>query len=323
MPHGRETGRTPRLGYRAADVDLVGRDLGGWHVDDVIAAGGFGVVYAVTRDDGRRGALKALHAHLVESPDMVGRLLREAQAIARLRHPAVVELLDTGVADDGRPYLVMELLEGVDLARSLRETGRRTPAQVLTIVEPLCAALALAHEHGIVHRDLKASNVFLCRPAGREPGRVVLLDFGIAKLADGLDLTRSQQVIGTPASMAPEQIRGEPVDARADVYGLGALIFHLLTGRMPFDDASMTMSQYLHLHAQRPSVSAIAPVPAALDAVVSRAMAIEPAARFGGPLPLLSALRAALDDRPWAREEVAASGVALSVRRRAGDAADP
>ena len=316
-PEGRDTTTTHALGPRgtAAVQDLIGAEIAGWHVDDAIASGGFGAVYAVTHvTSGRRGALKVLHGHLIESEEMVARFLREAETVGRLRHPNVVELLDAGVAPDGRPFLVMELLDGVDLARAIAEQGRRAPAQALEILAPVCAALALAHEHGVIHRDLKASNVFVCRATGAEPPRVVLLDFGIAKLTGGLDLTRSRQVLGTPACMAPEQLRGDPVDARTDVYALGALGFHLLAGRMPFEDVSITMSQYLHLHAQRPSVAAAAPVPAELDAVIARAMAIDPAARYPGPVAFLAALRAAIVDGQAERREVDAAAVLVSAR---------
>ncbi len=263
-----------------------------WRIERHIATGGFGAVYEVSHSvHGTRGALKQLHAHLVTSPEMIARLVREAHAIARLRHPNIVELLATGTDAAGSPYLVMELLHGEDLSSAIVARGRFSGAEVLELLEPLCAAVALSHEHGIIHRDIKASNIMLCG------GRVVLLDFGIAKVLDAAtDLTSSRQALGTPTSMAPEQIRGEGVDARTDVYALGALAYHLLTGRRPFEDASITMSQYMHLHAARPRPSVSAPLSGAVDVVITRAMAIDPAQRQPGALAFFGALRVAVTD---------------------------
>jgi serine/threonine-protein kinase len=212
----------------------------------------------------------------------------------------------------------MELLDGEDLATMIGRAGPMSGLQALAVLEPVCAALAAAHELGVIHRDVKASNVVLCRGAGGLRGRIVLLDFGIAKLSGalGVDLTASHQSLGTPSCMAPEQVHGRAVDARTDVYALGTLAFFLLTGHMPFEDASLTMTQYLHLHARRPRVSVAAPVPVRIDDVVARAMAIEPAERFSDPLSLLAALRAALrDSAPIAAVEITdAAAILVTVR---------
>jgi eukaryotic-like serine/threonine-protein kinase len=312
----------PLTHARPEDPDaLVGAQVGDWRIDRFLAAGGFGIVYDATHaTSGLHGALKVLHGHLIDSPSLAARMLREAEVIARLRHPSIVELLDAGIADDGRPFLVMERLEGVDLASSLNAQGRRAPHAGLAMLEPVCSALALAHEHGVIHRDIKASNVFVCGDASGTPERIVLLDFGIAKVFGATDLTMSRQALGTPACMAPEQIRGGEIDARTDVYGLGVLTYHLLTGRMPFDDSSLTMSQYLHLHARRPRVSAAAPVPARVDDVIARAMAVDPADRFPGPLAFFAALRAAIVDGA-ARGPVGVDAFAIlvSARDQAGE----
>ena len=320
MAERREPDATRPLGAAAAPEDpdaRVGTTVGAWRVERFRAAGGFGVVYDVCHaESGVAGALKVLHGHLIDSPSLAARLLREAEVISRLRHPSIVELLDAGLSDDGRPFLVMERLEGVDLASALAAEGRRAPLAALAVIEPVCSALVLAHEHGVIHRDIKASNVFVCA----EAQRVVLLDFGIAKVVGATDLTVSRQALGTPACMAPEQIRGAAVDARTDVYGLGVLAYHVLTGRMPFDDSSVTMSQYLHLHARRPRASANAPIPAAIDDVIARAMSIDPEARFPGPLAFLAALRAAIvDDAVRAPAEVEAMAILVSARADAGE----
>ncbi len=279
-------------GPPAAEVLAPGAAVADWRVVRHIATGGFGAVYEARHATSDvRGALKILHANLAGSPEMVARVVREAELIAGFHHPGIVELLAAGADDRGQPYLVMELLSGRDLAAVVAERGRLGRAEVEAILTPLTDALTTVHAHGIVHRDLKASNVFMVdapRP------RVVLLDFGIAKLLDtsASALTTSRAALGTPASMAPEQIRGGAIDPRTDVYALGALAYHLLTGRMPFDDVSVTISQYLHLHAARPRPSAVAPIEPRLDEVVTRAMAIEPARRHASAAELLAAFRA-------------------------------
>jgi eukaryotic-like serine/threonine-protein kinase len=319
--------RTRRLGDADRESRQLqpGERLDDWIVVRAIGGGGFGAIYEVRHATGQRAALKLLHAHLVKAPAVVARFDREATAIGRLRHPNVVELIAAGLADDGRPYLCMELLDGEDLAAVVERSGPLSPAASLAILEPLCAALAAAHEVGIVHRDVKASNVMICRPpAGAHASRIVLLDFGIAKLSDAfVELTASHQSLGTPSCMAPEQVHGRPVDARTDVYGLGTLAFFLLTGQMPFWDSSLTMTQYLHLHARRPRVSVAAPVPARIDDVVARAMAIDPAERFSDPLSMLAAFRSALrDTAAIAAVEVPDAAAILVTVRAAGDSLD-
>ena len=303
-----------------------GEQVGDWIVIRALGGGGFGTVYeARHRTTDQRAALKLLHAHLVLSPAIVARFHREASVIGRLRHPNVVELVGAGLRDDGRPYLCMELLDGEDLAEVIARTGPMSAPDVLAILDPLCSALAAAHELGIVHRDVKASNVVVCRAPAGERRRIVLLDFGIAKLSDAfaVELTASHQSLGTPSCMAPEQVGGRAIDARTDVYALGALAFFLLTARMPFEDASPTMTQYLHLHARRPRVSAAVPSSTRSDDVVGRAMAIEPAERFSDPLSMLAAFRAAVrDSSPLAAVEVADAAAILVTARDAAGALD-
>jgi len=317
--------RTRRLGEAEHESRRLqpGERIDDWLVVRALGGGGFGAIYEVRHAaTDQRAALQLLHAHLVKAPAIVARFDREATAIGRLRHPNVVELIAAGISEDGRPYMCMELLDGEDLAAVVERSGPLAAGAALAILEPLCAALAAAHEVGIVHRDVKASNVMICRPAaGAHGSRVVLLDFGIAKLSDAfVELTASHQSLGTPSCMAPEQVHGRPVDARTDVYGLGTLAFFLLTGQMPFWDSSLTMTQYLHLHARRPRVSVAAPVPARIDDVVARAMAIDPAERFTDPLSMLAAFRAALrDTAAIAAVEVAdAAAILVAVRATAG-----
>ncbi|HUS64920.1 MAG TPA: serine/threonine-protein kinase [Kofleriaceae bacterium] len=274
--------------------DLLGSTLGPNLLEAVIADGGFGTVYrARNAGDGTGVAIKVLNAELAGSREALSRFEREVDVLRRVRHPGIVEISAVGRAEDGRPWFAMELLDGCDLERHIARRGRLTPAECLAVLAPVCDALGAAHDAGVIHRDVKASNVFL--GAG---GRVVLLDFGIAKLNDagasGPGLTLSRQAIGSPSAMAPEQIAGRQVTARTDVYALGALLYHMLIGEPPFADATPTVMQYLHCHARRPRPSARVTVAPELDDIVSTAMSIDPEPRHAGPRELLAACRAAL-----------------------------
>jgi serine/threonine-protein kinase len=228
-----------------------------------------------------------------------------------------------GQLADGRPYLVMELLEGATLDRLIDACGRVAQEDLLEILDPICGALAAAHGKGIVHRDLKPSNVMVALSG--EERTVKLLDFGIAKLVDAgasARLTRAGHRMGTPQTMAPEQIRGEDVDARADIYSLGVLIFYLVTGRFPFQGATQIELEHLHLEAPPPAPSQFAPVPPAVDAVVQRCLAKAAAARFAGADEVRDALRRALGHRRSKSEAIpvrSAGAVYLELRCRSTD----
>ncbi|MBK7197562.1 MAG: serine/threonine protein kinase [Myxococcales bacterium] len=315
----------PALGAAALPA---GAAVGEFVLDALLAQGGFGQVYrAHHATSGRVVAVKVLHGELCSAPAAVARFLREAEVMVRVQHPHVVELVAWGTVDDGRPYLAMEFLTGTDLGRALATRGRLPVADALAIVAPVASALAAAHAQAIVHRDVKAANVFLATD-GAGGARPILIDFGIAKLAapDAAELTTSRQLVGTPVTMAPEQIRGGAVDARTDVYGLGVMTFHLLTGRLPFEDESPTIVQYLHAHARRPRASAFASLPAAIDEVIAKAMAIEPDQRYPGAPEFAAALAAAAASDPAAAAALAprpAVGVLVEVRADDDAMADP
>ncbi|MGK4003388.1 serine/threonine-protein kinase [Sorangium sp. So ce1036] len=286
---------------------------GEYVLHDVIAEGGFGVVYrAVHATKGTPAAVKLMHEELVSRADVVLRFQREVDTIGRIRHPNVVEILDVGRLEDGRPYFAMELLRGRSLEQHLGARGRLPADEVLAILEPLCGALAAAHALGIVHRDVKPSNVVLCE--GAAGLRVVLLDFGIAKLLDATDLslTTSRHVVGTPAFMSPEQLLQRPVDMRTDVYALGALLYTMIAGSMPFSASAYPVLRHLHLHQAPPRPSLHAPVDPAFDDIVVRAMSKDPAGRYPDVTAFLSDVRAAT-----ARVAHADAGEAGRVRRLA------
>lgn len=267
-------------------------EITGYRVDQMIGEGGFGQVWRAQRDaDGESVAIKVLHLELVRSIDALTRFQRELDAIQRLEHPNVVRAIDHGTLADGRPFLILEFVEGPSLREVLLERGALPPADMLAIFAPLCEALEVAHAAGLVHRDVKASNVILAR-AGAQV-RPVLLDFGLVKLTDqvGPGLTSSRSMLGTPAAMAPEQMRGQPVDARTDVYALGLLAYHMLTGQPAFGGAPGVVQSYLQVHGPRPRPSAKVDIDPAIDEPVARALAPEPKQRFTSAAAFLEALR--------------------------------
>ncbi|EYF01467.1 serine/threonine-protein kinase [Chondromyces apiculatus] len=293
---------TEVLGFPLVEDLPAGSCAGAYLLESRIARGGCGAVYsarhchdeAATARPGERVAVKVLHAKLAVIPKMVERFIREVQIIRRLNHPNVVAIRDVGTLDDGRPFYVMERLEGMTLESLLRSGGRMSPAQALQMLEPVCAALQAAHDAGVVHRDVKANNIFV----GDDPSRSVkLLDFGIAKLMDpgeGSGLTTAGRAPGTLSIMAPEQILGGTIDARVDIYALGVLLHRLLTGQLPFDAPSAMELARQHLEEPPPRPSQRAPLAPALDALVLRCLEKQPERRFPSVTTMLRELREAV-----------------------------
>jgi serine/threonine-protein kinase len=306
-------------GRRLAGVDLqAGEVIGGYAIDYLCATGGFADVYRATGPDGSPVALKILHRHLVARGRLVARFLHEAQALARLEHPHIVRVHDLGRLGDGRPYFVMEWLGERTLRDFVRQRGPLSSSEAVSIVADVAAGLGAAHRAGIVHRDLKSKNVMV--PEAGEWVQAKLIDFGIAKLTEperfGLaGIVSTTTVVGTPTCMAPEQILGHRADARTDIYALGILIYELLTGDPPFCGDSRVELEEMHLSAPPPRVSAVAPVPAALDDVVIRCLEKDPARRYQSADEALAAMRAALAGAaPATADDV--PGLALYVEAR-------
>ena len=271
-------------------------EIPGYHLERLIGEGGFGQVWCARRQaDGVLVAIKVLHPELVQSVDALTRFQREHEAVLeRLHHRNVVQGLGHGTLPDGRPYLILEYIEGPSLREVLHERGAIPPADMLAILEPLCDALNVAHDEGLVHRDVKASNVILARDrAGIRP---VLLDFGLVKLVDevGPGLSSSRTMLGTPAAMAPEQMRGQSVDARTDIYALGLLAYHILTGQPAFGGAPGVVMNYLQVHGPRPRPSSKVDIDPAIDEPIARALAPEPDARYSQARAFAAALRAVI-----------------------------
>jgi serine/threonine-protein kinase len=281
-----------------ADQELAeGTIVGEYLIRGALAHGGCGVVYvAEHRVLGRRAALKVLRSELAECPDMVERFVREARAANLIRHPNIIDIYDFAQLKDGRPYYVMELLEGTNLGGLIERYGGFSPEQILDLLEPVCAALSAAHAAGIIHRDLKANNIVVVDgPTSRV---IKLLDFGIAKLVhpdpSATGLTSVGRRLGTPHTMAPEQIRGGTIDARTDVYSLGVLLYQLLTGHAPFHADDPLEIERMHLEAPPPRPSQVVPVAPELDQVVLRCMDKEQSRRYESVDVFLEALRQAV-----------------------------
>jgi serine/threonine-protein kinase len=289
----------------------VGTHAGEHVIESILGRGGFAIVYLATRPrDGQRAAVKVLSRKLM-TPNGVERFLREIAAIQRVRHPNIVEIHDHGRLPDDRPYYTMELLEGAPLDRLLEEQELMTPAESLPIIEGVCAGLAAAHAAGVVHRDLKAENVIVGRG-----GQVKLVDFGIAKLLEPdpetTGLTTTGNAMGTLYVMAPEQLCGQRVDQRTDIYALGVLLYLMLTGAPPFCGGSSEQLERMHLGTPPRPPSELAWVSPPIDAAVLRCLEKTPAARFPDVGAFLEAYRAAVDPGTVARAR--RSGVAILVR---------
>ncbi len=301
--------RTPPRAPPARGQLAPGALAGEYMLKAVLASGGHGAVYeAEHRILGRRAAVKVLHPHLTDQGEMLQRFVREARVVNQIRHPNIVDVYDFGMLPDGSPYYVMELLPGRTLSQMLQERGRLSPERALAYLEPVCAALEAAHRAGVVHRDLKASNVAVVSEG--EPPVVKLLDFGIAKLIHpepGQEgLTMAGQRLGTSQAMAPEQFRGGAIGPPTDIYALGVLLYQMLTGHYPFQSEDRLEVERMHLEAPAPRPSTEVPVAPAVDAVVLRCLEKEAERRF----PDVASFRAALQEAvsPSSTERVSATG---------------
>jgi hypothetical protein len=265
-PHDGSALESPRtLPYRLLDR---------YRFTQVIGEGGMGIVLAARDERLQRDvAVKLIRADHFNNPDLRERFEREARAIARIQHPGVIALHDSGELDDGTAFLVMERLTGCDLSSQLRDQGPGTPAQVAELVRQGCAALRAAHRAGVVHRDVKPENVFLVNEAAGF--RVKILDFGVAKsVVFERGLTQTGMVMGTPAYMSPEQVQGEDVDARTDVYAFAAVCYEALTGERAVtgDDLGGILINVLNAVPTPPSTM-VPGIPPEVDAAFESALA--------------------------------------------------
>jgi eukaryotic-like serine/threonine-protein kinase len=286
---------------RSSTHELAGRVLDGkYHLQKRIGSGGMGAVYLARRVHiGDEVAVKVLHPHYVSEASAVERFRREARAAAMLRHPGIVAIYDFGEAREKSPaYIVMELVNGVSLRALLQHERRLEPARAVALMREICAAVGTAHRHNVVHRDLKPDNVLVLAPElPDEQEKVKVLDFGIAKLRDlapDQSLTQTGAVMGTPYYMSPEQCRGDALDARSDVYSLGAMLYELIAGQPPFTANTITGVVAKHLTEAPAPLGLHVPILPALEAAVMRALAKNPDLRQAGATDFARDLQSAL-----------------------------
>jgi eukaryotic-like serine/threonine-protein kinase len=295
-----------------------------YRVERVLGAGGMGVVVAATHLQlDQRVALKLVRTEALHHPEIIARFEREARVAVRLKSEHSARIIDVGRLESGSPYIVMEYLEGQDLAQLLEQRGSLSIAVACDYVIQACDAIAEAHGLGIVHRDLKPGNLFLAKTShGQEVIKV--LDFGISKTywpAGDLNVTRTQAVIGSPGYMSPEQMRStKNVDGRSDIWSLGVILYELVAGRIPFEaDTFSALCVKIAVDPHPPMLELPAKLPAGFEAAVNRALEKDPTMRYRSVAELAQAL--ALYAGPSAQERAnrlasASPGVMSSADRQ-------
>jgi serine/threonine protein kinase len=255
-----------------------------YEIVGLLAAGGMGEVYRARRTLlGDEVALKVIKTEGADPVVRRERFMRESRACAQLRHPHIVSILDFNIDAEGRPFLVMEYLNGPSLAQELVESGSMDLARVMRVVQPIASALQLAHDRGTLHRDLKPANIVSHR---FESGEIIhkIVDFGLATLKtpdDETRITAANQFLGTVVYASPEQLRGESLDPRSDIYSLGVVVFELLTGRLPFRAETSLGIATQHLTQRPPVPSHVMPgLPGWVDSIVLKALAKKPSERW-------------------------------------------
>jgi serine/threonine protein kinase len=288
---------------------LVGRVLDGkYEIVAPLGSGGMGAVYRARRVHiGDEVAIKVLHPRLTNDEKLVERFRREARAAAQLQHPNVVTIHDYGEArgPDGFAYIVMELVRGESLRDLLRREGRLEPRRAVSLMRDVCAGVGAAHRRGIVHRDIKPDNIIVTPADEDRPAESVkVVDFGIAKLrdlaAEGSTLTEAGMMVGTLFYMSPEQCKGEPLDSRADVYSLGAMLHEMLAGAPPFTASNITSMIFKHVGEPPPPLPEDLNIPQALRAAVLRALSKAPDARPSDASEFAREIQSALTSAPAA-----------------------
>jgi serine/threonine-protein kinase len=298
-----------RLGQKVTQA----REMGSYRLLTLLGTGGMGEVWRARHHMlARDAAIKLIHPDMLSRTSENAVLLRrrfeqEAKTTASLRSPHTVELYDFGVTQDGTFYYVMELLDGIDLETLVKKYGPQSPARVVSILRQVCRSLTDAHRHGLIHRDIKPTNIFLCR-MGNEYDFVKVLDFGLVKVLDEAEtqLTVQGTTTGTPAYIAPEIALGNsPVDGRADIYSLGCVAYWLLTGRLVFEENGATAMILAHVQKTPtpPSAKSELEVPTSLDRVIMMCLAKEPANRPDDAEALARILKNDKETGLWTREE--------------------
>ena len=305
-----------------SDQELIGQKIGNYVLVKEVGAGGMGAVYLGEHPEiGRKVAIKLLPLHLSLQPGMADRFRAEARAVTRIDHPNVIDIYDFGQTEGGQLYYIMELLRGQELAAVIKAHAPMTPGEVLPYLEQICAALQTAHDAEVVHRDLKPENIFVL---DRQPLKVKLLDFGLAKMLDpeaGNHKTATGVVMGTPLTIAPEQAAGQPdaIGPQTDLYSLGVILYWMLAGRPPFHDKTTALLLAKHISEPPPPLAeAVAGLPSVIVSLVERCLEKRPQDRpgsatsiardFAGALDGLAPTAVPVDDSPL-MQQVPAAGV--------------
>ncbi|MEO6209004.1 MAG: serine/threonine-protein kinase [Gemmatimonadaceae bacterium] len=304
------------------DIASLAASLAGqYDLERELGRGGMGIVYlAHDVKLEREVAIKVLPSTLAGSADVRERFLREARTSARLTHPNIVAIHGAGEIDS-RVYFVMGFVDGESLAERLRREGPLDPAIVVPILRDVALALSYAHERGVVHRDIKPENILI----DARTGRAMVTDFGIARVAEAAPLTMTGQVLGSVHYMSPEQVSGDKLDGRSDLYSLGVVGFQALSGRLPFDNESASAVIVAHVTKPAPALLSVAPrLPSALAAVIDRCLAKSPDARYATGNALALALDDAWDAEAWERQKASVGPLlsdtqAQAVWKRAAD----
>jgi tRNA A-37 threonylcarbamoyl transferase component Bud32 len=309
LPLGSQAAAAPP----AAPDPLVGSQVGSFRIVRLLGRGGMGTVYLAEHPViGSRVAVKFLHESMCSDPAVVARFYDEARAVNLIGHENIVGIYDLSVLPPARYYFVMEHLDGETL-QAVRRAGTLSREGAKEVLLQICDALQCAHDHGVVHRDVKPDNVFLVKRRGRARF-VKLVDFGIAKLRDAAHggSTAAGFIVGTPEYMSPEQCENGAIDARTDVYAVGVMAFELVTGRLPFQGRNVPQLLLAHLREAPPRPGALAAVHPELERAILRALEKDPAARF----PSMQELAAALEAAPFAAGDLppATSGASAAVR---------
>jgi eukaryotic-like serine/threonine-protein kinase len=297
-----------QVGFNARVQLRKARQLGRYRLEARIGEGGMNEVWLAWDESLKRNvALKILRSGAETEARVITRFEREARALSRLTSPHTVRVFDFGASDDGFSYIAMEYLPGADLQQLVRDGGPMPPERAIALAIQACRSLAEAHAAGIVHRDIKPANLFATR-LGDQYDVLKVLDFGIARLV--VDTTRTQSVRGTPAYMAPESWMNGEADARSDIYGLGATLHFLLSGRPPFErvDAAELVRAHMLQTPEPPSKDRGEPLPASLDALVLRCLAKAPDDRIGSAEELELALVDCANEltKTWTNEDARA-----------------
>lgn len=265
--------------------------VAGYRIEGIAGRGGMGVVYRAQHIHlGRTVALKLLNPEIAATEEFRERFIREARAAAELEHPNIVPVYDAGEVD-GRLYLAMKFIEGTDLAHLIQQEGHLSADRTMQLLQQLADALDVAHEHGLIHRDVKPANALL------DGARLYLTDFGLTRRVDSTrPLTATGRAVGTAAYLAPEQIRGEPLDRRVDVYALGCVLYQCLAGQPPYLRDTDMLIMWAHVGAEPPSLSTERPeLPSTIDRVIKRALAKSREDRYDSCRELIADMTRALN----------------------------